>query len=208
MGEHGFGVVFCWQKCRHCTFPVKKDPKSFCWTFLGAIGFSPPTPPEPYRQGSPGIICIHSFTAETNFSPLSGHSDPRGLFGSALSPSPARRQEPAEQYSQAPSLWAAGERKGTSWIFPVFARYWCSPGGICCVCFGYGLLPRVVLLLGEGMVHSYAIDLWSQFPLTVLIFFLKVHSAKLEKRTPHYNWKQFLQKSFLQEPCRGLQFTC
>lgn len=34
-GECGFGVVFCWQKCRHCTFPAKKDPKSFLlnWIF-------------------------------------------------------------------------------------------------------------------------------------------------------------------------------
>lgn len=99
------------------------------------------------EQGSPETICIHSFTAGTDFSPFSGCSDPRGPFGSACLPHlPGDRSWQSSTARLPPSpCGQLVKEKRDKLNFPVFPLYWSSPGGICCVCFGYGLLPRVDL---------------------------------------------------------------
>lgn len=209
MAECGFGVVFCWQKCRHCTFPVKKDPKSFllnsiwCHRIFSSHTTRAVSAGEPWDNLHSFIYCTDQF-----FTILRVQWPQRPVWLS-LSPPPARRQELAERHSQAPFLWAAGERKaGQAEFSPCFHSIGAALEASAVFVSGTGSSPGLFCrLLGEGMVHSYAVDLWSQFPLTVLIFFLKVHSAKLEKKTPHDNWKEFLQRSFLQEFCRDLRFT-
>lgn len=50
-------------------------------------------------------------------------------------------------------------------------------------CFQYWLPSQgCCLLLEEGMTHSCSLDLRFQFPLIVLLFLLKTHSAKLEEQ--------------------------
>lgn len=44
-------------------------------------------------------------------------------------------------------------------IIQVPALYWCSPGGICCVCFRCGSSQGCSGSCEEGMVRSCAIDL-------------------------------------------------
>lgn len=146
MRECSFGVVFCWQKCRHCAFPVKKDPRSFLlnWAWCHQIFSSHTT--RAILAGKPWDN-LHSFIyyKDQSFTILKVQCPQRSVWLS-LSPPPAGRQEAAERHSQAPSLWTAGERKARQAEFSLcFHCIGATLEASTCVCFGYGLLPRVVV---------------------------------------------------------------
>lgn len=70
-------------------------------------------------------------------------------------------QKPAEQHSQAPSQRAAGERKAGQAEFPqCFHCIGAALEASALFVSGAGSSPGLFwLLLGEGMVHSSAVDL-------------------------------------------------
>ena len=140
---------------------------------------------EPYGQGNPKTICIHSLTAERPIFPRSRSATTQRLAGSAGPPHPpGHSSQPSGSAGQAPSQRAAADREEGQAAFPqCFHRVGAALEASATFVSGTGSSPGLFwLLLGEGMVRSCAVDLQSQFPLTVLVFFLKAHSAKLGEK--------------------------
>lgn len=140
---------------------MKKDPKSFllnrscCHRIFSSHTTGAVLAGKPWYNLHSFIYCRDQF-----FTILRAQCPQRPVWLS-LSPSPARRQEPAEQHSQAPSLWAAGERKaGQAAFSPCLHCIGAALEASALFVSGTGSSPGLFcLLLGEGTVHSYAVDL-------------------------------------------------